>query len=148
MVGERYWQRELPVWDVMQRLAAGRPMADHLFCVDTVERAVALLVARCPSRDGVPAAGVLGAGVRAAGQRKTETTTWRPRRNPVAATVTTSSPRLRYQRAGRTALAMDRTSSAVSGVQYRSHVPPTWNSTVPRLRSTTGRTVVKELYRT
>jgi hypothetical protein len=30
----------------MQRLAEGRPMAEQLFCVDTVEQAVEVLAAR------------------------------------------------------------------------------------------------------
>jgi predicted Rossmann-fold nucleotide-binding protein len=46
LVGERHWQRELPVWELMQRLAEGRPMAEQLFCVDTVEQAVEVLAAR------------------------------------------------------------------------------------------------------
>ena len=43
LVGERHWRQELPVWQLMQRLAAGRPMEGHVYCVDTVEEAVGVL---------------------------------------------------------------------------------------------------------
>lgn len=46
LVGEQHWQHELPVWELMQRLAAGRPMQEHLYCVDSVEQAVQVLAAR------------------------------------------------------------------------------------------------------
>jgi predicted Rossmann-fold nucleotide-binding protein len=34
LVGRRYWTEELPVWPLLQALAAGRPMAGHLHLVD------------------------------------------------------------------------------------------------------------------
>lgn len=43
LVGSRYWQQDYPAWPMLQRLAAGRPMADRIFLVDTVEQALAVL---------------------------------------------------------------------------------------------------------
>ncbi|MCZ2404049.1 LOG family protein [Paenarthrobacter sp. Z7-10] len=43
LVGLRHWQQDLPVWDLLQRLAAGRAMAEHIHCVETVEEAVEVL---------------------------------------------------------------------------------------------------------
>lgn len=43
LVGRQYWEQELPAWPMLQRLAAGRPMADRIFLVDTVEEALVVL---------------------------------------------------------------------------------------------------------
>jgi hypothetical protein len=43
LVDSRYWQQEYPAWPMLQRLAAGRPMADRTFLVDTVEQALAVI---------------------------------------------------------------------------------------------------------
>jgi predicted Rossmann-fold nucleotide-binding protein len=43
LLGEDYWRTTLPVWPLLTRLAAGRRMADHVFCVDDVGAAVELL---------------------------------------------------------------------------------------------------------
>ena len=40
LLGRRYWTEELPVWPLLQALAAGRAMAPHIHLVDTVEEAV------------------------------------------------------------------------------------------------------------
>ncbi|GAB3488698.1 LOG family protein [Flexivirga lutea] len=39
LVGERYWREQLPVWNVLQALAAGRPMAGALHLVGDVDAA-------------------------------------------------------------------------------------------------------------
>ena len=41
LLGRRYWTEELPVWPLLQALAAGRAMEPHVHLVDTVEEAVA-----------------------------------------------------------------------------------------------------------
>ena len=43
LVGSRYWQQEYPAWPMLQRLAAGRPMEDRIFLVDTVEEALTVI---------------------------------------------------------------------------------------------------------
>lgn len=43
LVGSRYWQHEYPAWPMLQRLAAGRAMADRIFLVDTVDEALAVI---------------------------------------------------------------------------------------------------------
>jgi predicted Rossmann-fold nucleotide-binding protein len=43
LVGKRHWEHEYPAWPMLSRLAAGRPMADRVFLVDTVEEAVAVM---------------------------------------------------------------------------------------------------------
>lgn len=43
LVGRRHWKDEYPAWPMLQRLAAGRPMEDRIFLVDSVDEAVALL---------------------------------------------------------------------------------------------------------
>jgi predicted Rossmann-fold nucleotide-binding protein len=43
LVGRRYWTEELPVWPLLQALAAGRPMAGHLHLVDDPAEAPARL---------------------------------------------------------------------------------------------------------
>lgn len=37
LVGEHHWRHEVPVWDVLQALAGGRPMADAIHLVADVE---------------------------------------------------------------------------------------------------------------
>lgn len=44
LVGRDYWTDDLPAWPLLQALAAGRPMAEHIHLVDSAEEAVALLV--------------------------------------------------------------------------------------------------------
>ena len=44
LVGLEHWTRTYPAWPLLQGLAAGRPMAGAVFCVDTVEEAAALLL--------------------------------------------------------------------------------------------------------
>lgn len=43
LVGRQYWEQELPAWPLLQKLAAGRAMADRLFLVDSVADALAVL---------------------------------------------------------------------------------------------------------
>ncbi|HSF97441.1 MAG TPA: Rossmann fold nucleotide-binding protein [Ornithinibacter sp.] len=43
LVGREHWTRTIPVWPALQALAAGRPMARHLYLVDSPADAVALL---------------------------------------------------------------------------------------------------------
>jgi predicted Rossmann-fold nucleotide-binding protein len=43
LVGADFWTRELPVWPLLQRLAAGREMAPQVHLVDDVEEVVPLL---------------------------------------------------------------------------------------------------------
>jgi predicted Rossmann-fold nucleotide-binding protein len=43
LVGRRHWERELPAWPMLQKLAAGRPMADRIFLADSVAEALAVL---------------------------------------------------------------------------------------------------------
>jgi len=43
LVGRRHWEQELPAWPMLQKLAAGRPMADRIFLVDTVAEALAVV---------------------------------------------------------------------------------------------------------
>jgi predicted Rossmann-fold nucleotide-binding protein len=40
LLGSRYWTEDLPVWPLLQALAAGRAMEPHVHLVDTVEEAV------------------------------------------------------------------------------------------------------------
>ena len=40
LVGVRHWTEQLPVWPLLQALAEGRGMADHVHLVDDVEKAV------------------------------------------------------------------------------------------------------------
>lgn len=44
LVGVEQWTEKLPAWPLLQSLAAGKPMADRIALVDTVEEAGALLV--------------------------------------------------------------------------------------------------------
>jgi predicted Rossmann-fold nucleotide-binding protein len=42
LVGASYWTSELPAWPLLQTLARGRPMEQHVHLVDTVDDAAAL----------------------------------------------------------------------------------------------------------
>ena len=44
LVGRAHWTEELPVWPLLQALAAGRPMEPHVHLVDTVEEAVQVVL--------------------------------------------------------------------------------------------------------
>jgi hypothetical protein len=43
LVGVNHWTTTHPAWPLLRSLAAGRPMAAAVHCVDTVEEAAALL---------------------------------------------------------------------------------------------------------
>ncbi|ABM07145.1 conserved hypothetical protein [Paenarthrobacter aurescens TC1] len=43
LVGREHWERTFPAWPMLQSLAAGKPMADKIFLVDTVEDALAVV---------------------------------------------------------------------------------------------------------
>ncbi|MFE4198043.1 LOG family protein [Paenarthrobacter sp. NPDC056912] len=43
LVGREHWERTFPAWPMLQGLAAGKPMADRIFLVDTVEDALAVV---------------------------------------------------------------------------------------------------------
>ena len=43
LVGRRHWTETVPVWPALTALAAGRPMAEHVHLVDSVEEAAALV---------------------------------------------------------------------------------------------------------
>ncbi len=43
LVGRRHWTETLPVWPALRALAAGRPMAERVHLVDSVEDAAALV---------------------------------------------------------------------------------------------------------
>ncbi|CAI3793354.1 LOG family protein [Pseudarthrobacter sp. MM222] len=45
LVGRDHWLKRYPAWPLLQSLASGRPMADRIFLVDTVEEALAVLPA-------------------------------------------------------------------------------------------------------
>ena len=40
LVGSEHWKRRYPAWPLLQSLAAGKPMADRIFLVETVEEAL------------------------------------------------------------------------------------------------------------
>ncbi|WP_238407789.1 LOG family protein [Pimelobacter simplex] len=44
LVGRRYWTEDLPAWPLLQALARGRAMEQHVHLVDTVEEAAELFV--------------------------------------------------------------------------------------------------------
>ncbi|WP_436699177.1 LOG family protein [Nocardioides sp. BYT-33-1] len=46
LVGRRYWTERLPAWPLLQALARGRAMEQHVHLVDTVEEAAALFTPR------------------------------------------------------------------------------------------------------
>ncbi len=43
LVGREHWERTFPAWPMLQSLAAGKPMAEKIFLVDTVEDALAVV---------------------------------------------------------------------------------------------------------
>ena len=43
LVGRAHWTEELPVWPLLQALARGRAMEEHVHLVDSVEEAVAVV---------------------------------------------------------------------------------------------------------
>jgi hypothetical protein len=43
LVGREYWTDVYPAWPLLQRLSAGRPMAELIYCVNDVKEAAALL---------------------------------------------------------------------------------------------------------
>jgi predicted Rossmann-fold nucleotide-binding protein len=43
LVGRHHWEHRYPAWPMLRSLAEGRPMADRIFLVDTVDEAVAVL---------------------------------------------------------------------------------------------------------
>jgi predicted Rossmann-fold nucleotide-binding protein len=43
LVGRTYWTTDLPVWPLLQALARGRPMQEHVHLVDTVDEAAELM---------------------------------------------------------------------------------------------------------
>ncbi|MFZ2012334.1 MAG: Rossmann fold nucleotide-binding protein [Nocardioides sp.] len=45
LVGRSYWTSDLPAWPLLQSLARGRPMEEHIHLVDSVDEAVALFTA-------------------------------------------------------------------------------------------------------
>jgi predicted Rossmann-fold nucleotide-binding protein len=45
LIGREYWTAVYPAWPLLQRLAADRPMADSIFCVDDVKEVIDLLIA-------------------------------------------------------------------------------------------------------
>ena len=46
LVGRQYWTDSYPAWPLLQRLGAGRPMSEQIYCVDDVHEASSLLTAR------------------------------------------------------------------------------------------------------
>ncbi|MGF3053481.1 LOG family protein [Microbacterium sp. YY-03] len=49
LVGKAQWQQILPAWPLLESLAAGRSMQNHIHLVDTVDEAIALLTGDSPS---------------------------------------------------------------------------------------------------
>jgi predicted Rossmann-fold nucleotide-binding protein len=43
LVGREHWERRYPAWPMLQSLAAGKPMEQRIFLVDSVEEALAVL---------------------------------------------------------------------------------------------------------
>ena len=43
LLGREYWTETLPAWPLLETLARGRPMQDHVHLVDTVDEAAAIL---------------------------------------------------------------------------------------------------------
>jgi predicted Rossmann-fold nucleotide-binding protein len=52
LLGRHYWTEELPVWPLLQALAAGREMEQHVHLVDSVEEAVEVVTAAVGRRSG------------------------------------------------------------------------------------------------
>ncbi|MCM2258017.1 MAG: hypothetical protein NDJ94_20480 [Vicinamibacteria bacterium] len=48
LLGRDYWNRERPLWNLLHKLAEGRPWAQHIHLVDTPDEAVAVLLAFTP----------------------------------------------------------------------------------------------------
>lgn len=46
LVGREHWEHTFPAWPVLQSLAAGKPMADRIYLVDTVEDALAVVAGK------------------------------------------------------------------------------------------------------
>jgi len=51
LLGRRYWTEELPVWPLLQALAAGRVMEPHVHLVDSVAEAVQVVRETVSRRD-------------------------------------------------------------------------------------------------
>ncbi len=43
LIGRDYWTNVYPAWPLLQRLGAGRPMGESIYCVDDVKEAIDLL---------------------------------------------------------------------------------------------------------
>lgn len=43
LVGREHWEQTFPAWPMLRSLAAGKPMEDRIFLVDTVEDALAVV---------------------------------------------------------------------------------------------------------
>ena len=52
LVGTKYWTETLPAWPLLQSLARGRAMEDHVHLVDTVEEAAAVVERSARQRRG------------------------------------------------------------------------------------------------
>ena len=50
LVGRQYWTDTYPAWTLLQRLGAGRPMGQSIYCVDDVYEATSLLTAETSCR--------------------------------------------------------------------------------------------------
>lgn len=50
LVGRHHWEHQYPAWPVLRSLAAGRPMEDRIFLVDSVQDAAAVLRRELASR--------------------------------------------------------------------------------------------------
>lgn len=44
LVGRRHWEEQLPAWPLLRALADGADMAAHIYCVDSVDDAVEILI--------------------------------------------------------------------------------------------------------
>jgi predicted Rossmann-fold nucleotide-binding protein len=54
LLGSRYWSQTYPAWSLLSRLAADRPMAAAIHCVDSVSDATAILLEAKPTGVGGP----------------------------------------------------------------------------------------------
>ena len=43
LISRDYWTNVYPAWPLLQRLGAGRPMGELIYCVDDVKEAIDLL---------------------------------------------------------------------------------------------------------
>lgn len=57
LVGREHWTTTLPVWPLLQRLARGRAMEQHVHLVDTLDEAAAVVAAGMITRSGAPQEG-------------------------------------------------------------------------------------------